>query len=63
MAAARQEIVPLVQADLEERARVGTAYYGEPLTTGNGRDALQDAYDEALDLACYLKQALLERDG
>jgi hypothetical protein len=28
----------------------------------NGRDALLDAYEEALDLACYLKQAILERD-
>jgi len=29
--------------------------------TKNGRDALQDAYEEALDLACYLKQAIEER--
>jgi len=28
----------------------------------NGRDALKDAYEEALDLAMYLKQAMIERD-
>jgi hypothetical protein len=29
----------------------------------NGRDALRDAYEEALDLACYLRQAIAERDA
>ena len=29
----------------------------------NGRDALRDAYEEALDLCQYLRQALYERDG
>jgi hypothetical protein len=38
--------------------------YGERLAAHNGRDALQDAYEEALDLALYLRQALAERgDG
>ena len=48
--------------DLATRAREGSRKYGEYLTTHNGRDALQDAYEEALDLCMYLKQALLERD-
>ena len=39
------------------------AEYGEPLTTGNGRDALRDAYEEALDLCLYLRQALEESNG
>ena len=26
-------------------------------------DALRDAYEEALDLAVYLRQALFEKDG
>ena len=55
------EITPLVCADLIRRSDAGEREYGEPLRTDNGRDALQDAYEEALDLACYLKQALVER--
>jgi hypothetical protein len=50
-----------VRADLEERERVGIARYGTALYPHNGRDALRDAYEEALDLACYLRQALEER--
>ena len=37
--------------------------YGTALQPHNGRDALLDAYEEALDLAMYLKQAIVERDG
>ena len=55
-------ITPLVIADLEERRRFGTAKYGEELTAFNERDALQDAYQEALDLVVYLRQAIEERD-
>lgn len=58
---ARAEILPLVLADLSGRIAKGRAEYGEPLTTHNGRDALQDAYEEALDLALYLRQAIAER--
>jgi hypothetical protein len=50
-----------VIADIRERERTGILVYGQALQPHNGRDALQDAYEEALDLACYLKQALLER--
>ena len=57
----RTEVLPLVVADLEQRVAKGAAEYGEPLTTHNGRDALQDAYEEALDQALYLRQALEER--
>jgi hypothetical protein len=53
----------LVRRDLDERERKGLETYGTRLYPGNGRDALQDAYEEALDLACYLKQAMLERDA
>jgi hypothetical protein len=51
----------LVIADMEERRRVGIKRYGTPLQPGNGRDALADAYAEALDLAVYLRQAIEER--
>lgn len=52
----------LVAADIMERQRIGIRTYGTPLQAGNGRDALWDAYEEALDLACYLRQAIFERD-
>lgn len=52
-----------VIADMLKRDRVGRARYGVPLQAGNGRDALRDAYEEALDLAVYLKQAIMERDA
>ena len=58
----RSEVLPSVLADLNARVTKGAAQYGERLTTHNGRDALLDAYEEALDLALYLKQAILERD-
>lgn len=57
----RAEVLPLVEADLRARISMGEKQYGEPLSTHNGRDALQDAYEEALDLALYLRQALEER--
>ena len=56
-------IQSMVRADLEAREAFGTAKYGTPLQAHNGRDALRDAYEEALDLACYLKQAIVERDS
>lgn len=52
----------LVVADMQERNRVGIERYGTPLQVFNGRDALQDAYFEALDLVVYLRQAIEERD-
>jgi hypothetical protein len=53
----------LVQQDMRQRDQVGRARYGTPLQPHNGRDALRDAYEEALDQAVYLRQALYERDG
>lgn len=48
--------------DLKNRKFLGVQRYGTPLQPHNGRDALRDAYEEALDLACYLRQAIMERD-
>lgn len=56
-------IQSLVRADLEQREQVGIQRYGTALQPHNGRDALRDAYEEALDLACYLKQAMVEREA
>lgn len=53
----------LVAADMKERDQVGRERYGTPLQPFNGRDALVDAYQEALDLVVYLRQAIYERDN
>lgn len=53
----------LVVEDVISRMKFGIGKYGTPLQAGNGRDALKDAYEEALDLCCYLRQALEERDA
>ena len=53
----------LVVSDMLDRDQVGRQRYGTPLQPHNGRDALVDAYQEALDLAVYLRQAIFERDG
>lgn len=59
----RQEVWPLVMQDIAARNTAGIAKYGTPLMTHNGRDALVDAYQEALDLVVYLRQAIAERDA
>lgn len=56
------DIQALVMGDLSKRRDFGIAKYGTPLQAFNGRDALMDAYQEALDLAVYLRQAIEERD-
>ena len=53
----------LVINDFRARDAFGTAKYGTRLQPYNDRDALADAYAEALDLCAYLRQALYERDG
>lgn len=55
-------ILPLVLADINDRAEMGKARYGTLLRADNGRDALLDAYQEAIDLVFYLRQCLAERD-
>lgn len=49
-----------VVADMRRRDEVGRQTYGVPLTAGNGRDALKDAYAEMLDASVYLEQYLVE---
>ncbi len=60
---ASRPVWELVIEDMQARDRLGRARYGTPLQAHNGRDALQDAYEEVLDLAAYLRQAIAERDG
>ena len=52
-----------VKQDIENRILKGVQTYGERLKTQNGRIALQDAYEEILDLALYIKQELKERES
>lgn len=61
--AGQQNVSEAVKRDLDERIALGIKRYGKPLQTFNGRDALLDAYQEALDLVHYLKQAIMERDA
>jgi hypothetical protein len=59
---AGRPIWELVVEDMQARDAMGRQRYGTPLLAGNGRDALVDAYQEALDLAVYLRQAIEERE-
>lgn len=59
----RPAVWALVIADMADRDMTGRQRYGTPLQPHNGRDALIDAYQEALDLSVYLRQAIFERDG
>lgn len=47
-------------ADMRDRDCVGRERYGTPLTSGNGRDHLIDAYQEMQDAAVYLVNELDE---
>ena len=59
----RPAVWDLVQKDMRDRDAEGRRKYKTPLQPFNGRDALTDAYQEALDLVVYLRQAIFERDG
>jgi len=46
--------------DMEARREMGLRKYGTVLQPNNGRNALVDAYQEALDLVVYLRQKIEE---
>lgn len=50
----------LVIADMEERKQFGLRKYNSLLQPHNGRSFLQDAYEEVLDLAVYLRGRIEE---
>lgn len=52
----------LVMQDMQARAEAGYHRYGTRLRPFNGRVPLVDAYQEALDLAVYLRQAIWEQE-
>ena len=58
----QQNVADLVLADIQARVEMGQRKYGTKLQTFNGRDALWDAYQEAIDLVMYLRQAITERN-
>jgi hypothetical protein len=47
-------------AEVRSRNVDGIAKYGTPLQTHNGRNPLVDAFQEAMDLTVYLRQAVEE---
>lgn len=56
-------VLPHVLSDVAERAEMGKAKHGDYLHSRNGRDPLWDAYQEAIDLVFYLRQAIMEREA
>lgn len=62
--AGRQDVTPMARQSfvelLDRRERKGIETYGTTLQTHNGRDAFQDAMEEAVDLWQYLIQARAE---
>lgn len=53
----------LVIEDMKNRDEKGTEEYGTRLVPFNGRNPLWDAYEEALDMAVYLRQAIYELEA
>ena len=47
--------------EIQRRRDLGVQRYGQPLMTHSGRDALRDAWEEAIDLTAYLTQMMMER--
>lgn len=56
-------VVDQLQEYMTRRKEHGIREYGTPLQAHNGRDALVDAFEEAVDLCVYLAQTIIERDG
>lgn len=51
-----------IKSDIASRRELGISRYGTALQASNGRDAIQDAYDEGIDQLVYLAQYMHERD-
>lgn len=67
MTAAKEDLV-LSDSELEDLVKIcearnqfGISKYGVPLSTNNGRDSFQDAFEESLDLVVYSFQAYMEQ--
>jgi hypothetical protein len=53
----------LVLEDMKKRDELGFNKYNTHLQPFNGRSPLWDAYQEVLDLAIYLRQAIYEQEN
>ena len=51
-----------VMQDMLERNEVGAKKYNKYLNPNTSEDMVQHAYEEALDLAVYLKTLIMQRD-
>lgn len=49
-----------IMPHLVQRDAIGRAKYGKPLEAHNGRNALQDLFEELLDAVMYAAQAYME---
>lgn len=47
---------------MQGRRAFGIKKYGRPVQLDNGRDHLQDLYEELLDAVVYLKQEIMRRE-
>lgn len=56
----RKSVFVTVKKLLDERDAKGRKTYGGTLFAHNGRNAIQDALEEALDLTVYLTQLAIE---
>ena len=55
-------ILDMVKSDLDARDKKGVETYGSSLRVNSKNDALQFAYEEALDLCMYLRQEIARRE-
>jgi hypothetical protein len=55
-----KDIADLVIEDIKTRKIMGEKKYGVPLRANNGRNALQDLYEELQDATQYCRQMLEE---
>lgn len=58
-----ESMLDLVVQEVLRRKDLGIQRYGTTLQANNGRDALQDAIEECVDLLAYLMQVKVERDS
>jgi hypothetical protein len=56
----RSDVPASLLADMQRRDDFGRQKYHTPLQPFNGRNPIMDAYQEALDLVAYTKQAVME---
>ena len=58
-----QNIFELVHEDLRKREAKGVETYGGPLIGFDGRDMLQELYEELLDAVMYLRCLMFEHES